>query len=515
MTKKYTSIYDVYNDSDMYAKARLGGQYTLANFQQLAQARWPWIVKNWPKLKQSLTEQANGDGALLALVEDLDSSVTSYNLGNTKNNPFTNYSNFANYFELLQLITLQQLSLKPEEVIVRDQEIQRVANLQIDDFKNAIKFIKEQQLATSDTIGLGDETVSNMFGVNQGTKQRAATISDLEYIDGLDNLIQIIEGYIFDMRQIQKKPPNLLEIANRNIDPNSQVAVRSAYISYFTVPFELSLESMAQKYLGSRDRWYELATVNNLQPPFVDESGSKFNILAPGTLNSVIIPSSALENLSVGAKIGIGSFKHREETRLVEKLTENSNNTAILYLSGEQNINRFKPAEGGFVRVYQPGTTRKNQLIIIPSTIPIDDISKPTPTNGRLRELSSAFLNFGISFARDQRTRDLIVESNGNFKFSYGFDAIRAAVINAITTTKGELPFHPDYGVNAAIGERFFGTTDEAMIFGELVRTSIMTDPRFESVTIANLQATQTSMSLKLLVKIKGYDGLIPLSFVA
>lgn len=515
MAKKYISVFDVYNDTDMYTKIKVGGDLTLANIQPIAQNRWHWMISNWSTLYQIFKEQANGNEQLNSLLEDLNRAVSSHQLGNKNYNPFSSASDFTNYSQLLTLIPLNFLALIPEEIILRDKEIQRISNLTADDLKAAVSFLRQEEAVLYGEIGLGDEDANKLLLAPNAKKQRSASISDLNTISQMGELAKLIKGYIYDLQLTTKRPPNLFAIAQSNIDPQSSVSIPNVYLSYYTAPFEISLESMAQKYLGSRDRWFDLVTANNLQPPYADNTGKKFNLQAPGAVNNVIVSSIELEGLAVGSKIGIGSYRHREEVRYVERLVNNDNNSVIIYFSGAQDINKFKPSEGAFVRVYKPSTVKTNDIILIPTTVQGLGQANPTPKSDTLRRLETAFINFGIDIARDSKGGDIIIDSNGNFKASYGFAAVKAAVLNAVRTTVGELPWHPNYGLNSAIGGRFYSTTDEALIFGQIIRTSILSDPRFENVVISDVSTNGTGMQLRMLVKIVGFDAPIPLAFVS
>ena len=170
---------------------------------------------------------------------------------------------------------------------------------------------------------MGDPDADTLMGIGPGTTQRAATIDDLTQLQQLIDLQHIIEGIVFNLGQTENKPPNLLAIANQNIDPASPVSIQNIYTSYTPIPFEISVESMAKKYLGTVDRWYELATINNLQPPYVDEVGIKYDLLAPGAANNVIVSTDSIDNIAVGLKVRIGSHSQREESRVVEKIIKN------------------------------------------------------------------------------------------------------------------------------------------------------------------------------------------------
>ena len=85
---------------------------------------------------------------------------------------------------------------------------------------------------------------------------------------------------------------------------------------------------------------------------------------------------------------------------------------------------------------------------------------------------------------------------------------------NALRTEVDELPYHPRYGINYALGRSYMGTVDEAVKIGDLIRSSILRDQRMEDVKITRISATDRGAAMQMGVKIKGLDFFIPLSFV-
>lgn len=502
-------------DTELYMSGRLNQPLTLALLQPLAQNRWTWIVTNWTTLSKRFTLFANGNGPLLATLKDFDRMVASYLLGNLQN-PFDHFANLVEFFAFLNIIKLSELRLSPAESILVNQETDRVSQFEIADFRRMLAFIRTQNAQVDQIIGLGDPDATKLLGNRVVARQRNATLNDLVQLDQANDIYDFIEGIVIDLQRTRSKPPDLIRSANNNLAPGSDVRFNDSFRSYIPVPFEITLEHMAQKYLGNRNLWFELLSVNNLQPPYIDESGQKLPLLAPAAVNNLIIADTDLENVPVGTKVGVGSLRYREETRIVQRVINTNNGSIILFLSGSQDLNRFAPADKAFVRIYAPNTTRNGQFVLIPlqrkSNIPTN---VPTPTTDALRQLGQVLLSFGVDVARDEKTNDWIVDPNGNFKYAAGLDNVRQSVLFAMRTQRGELPFHPTFGVNINIGDRFFGTTDEALVFGQVIRDTLLKDARLTSVTIQSLQVTGTSVSLSMLVVLQGFNQPIPLSFVA
>jgi len=515
MAKNYTDSFDVFIDLTFYLSLRTGSRLNLGLLPPVAINRYPWIVTNWSKLYQVFKTISNGNSVLESNLVDFDRAIQSYNLGN-KNNELENKTSYKKFYSFLAAIQISTLTLTPDELILQNREVDRIAQLTVDDFRNMISFMKLSLATASEQIGLGDETAAKYYQKSVNPQRKSATIDDMVLLQGGFETIKIIEGIIFDIQRTSKKAPNLIAASNNNVATNSPVRFLDIYRSFITVPFEISLEHMAQKYMGSGKRWYELVTVNSLKPPFIDEAGQKFDLLAPAAVNNCIIQDLRKGDIPVGTSIGIGSYKYREETRVIERTIENEDGTIVLFLSGKQDLNKFITAHKAYVRIYSPGTLRPGVYVKIPLTQESPMLSSiPTPKSDQLRRLDRALLNFGVDIARDEKTNDILLDANGNFKMQYGMDNVRQAVLYALRTVKKELPFHKGYGVNTNVGASYFGTTDEALIFGDVLRNTLLRDKRFLDVKIAKLSTTGTSMSLSLLVLIAGSDQPIPLSFVS
>lgn len=515
LTKKYSSLFEVLVDTELFMTQKNGEPLHLGLLQNLARGRWQWFVDNWSQtLYQRFKILANGDGNLESTLEDLNRYVVSYQLGNPQN-PFDIIGKFIDFAPFLSNIFVSELTLSGDEQIIISNEIYRVSNFVIEDFRAMLSFLRQQVVLSDYRIGLGDDKAASAVGVSPIGRERTANVTDLVRLAEVDSVRQYIEGIIIDFKNTQDKPPNLLQFANGNLGPNSSFEFLDIYRSSISVPFEMSLENMAQKYLGNRDRYFELVTINNLQPPFVDEVGQKYPLLAPGAVNNIIISSVRKNDIPVGVKIGIGSYRIREEVRIIERVIDNNDGTLILFLSGNQDLSKFQTDEGAFVRIYAPHTVNNGSFILIPLVTESANKSKYTPQSDDLRRLDTALLNFGVDILRDEKTGGLVVDSNSNFKFAAGLVNVRQAVLFALRTTQGELPFHPEFGVSAGIGERYYGTADEAIIFGNALRQSLLTDARFQDIQIVGVNSTGTGISLTMVVTIAGSNQAIPLSFIS
>jgi hypothetical protein len=513
MAKNYTNLLELTTDFSLYMALRLGQPLTLDMYPSLSKNRFKWFVDNWVKLYKRFNDNVGGDQVVRAALTELDRTILAYKLGSNQN-PFEDNAKFVSFLPFMRQITLTELSLVKGEKELVDRENSRILKFSIPDFRSMILYLRTGAAQASSLIGKGDVDGGKLFGVEPQKAKRQSTFQDFEQMERVIALQQIIEGVIFDLMQKEDRPPNLLEISNKNIAPGSSVSVNTAYRSVTSVPFSISLEHMAQKHLGDRTKWYELVTVNNLQPPFVDEFGEKFNLVSPGSSGSVTIPDIRSMDIPVAQSVAVGSLKFKEERRVIEKKITNGDGTITLFLSGTQNLSSLLPKDQAYVRVFKPHTVNSGSFIMIPSDVRSPVAGVVSPKKDSLRRLDKALVSFGIDIKRDLATNDILIDQSGNFQLSVGMDNIRQAIHYAVRTTRGELPFHQNsYGIILNIGDVYYGSQDEAVLFSNILIDSLKSDNRYKDIKVTDIKFGGTSMSVTMEVLIEGSDSPIPLSF--
>lgn len=515
----YTYLDQVLSDYLGYVKVSKNSAFTLADVPIIAIDRWDWLVKNWelrfyPNFKRILPKS----DFFIGLLKNLNNEIVTQKLfPTTSTNPFLNSIKFIKYKPILSYISLSDIGLTPAEIIILKEEQKRLQNLSLTEFKDMTFFLRNSAASAAQTVGLGDDDGVLVQGFSLTEAQRRYDIRELEQINDVFDLADEIDGIIYYLQQQTVQQPNLLAVANRNTNPDTQVVFNQTYTAAIAVPFVESLEAMALKYLGSKDKWFEVATINNLQPPYVDKTGIKEYLLGPGTLASVKISSNQANSIKVGTKIRVGSYTVREETRSILKIIKFDDGTMILSLSGEQDLAKLKLSEKAYVRIYKPQTANESSLLLVPVNTQSPLIQGKQPSLDVLKKLDKALLDFGVDVRREEKTGELRVGKNGDFDIIYGVPAVRQSVYSLLSTNINELPFHPEYGIPFAnvIGERFYGNIELAAAFSEILQDVILSDGRYSSVIVQNLTVNETSVSINLIVTIDGSNVIIPLSFVS
>jgi len=514
MATQYTDRFSLQIDLQLYLLVRTGGSPALGLFPKLASDRWPWFVKNKNKITELFTNYANGDEFLVKQILQFHDFIESYENGAAVN-PFRDLNIFAEMTELLNLININSMELTDPEESFIEQEKQRVQNFSVENFKEMLKFLKSQRDIAFDFIGLGDSYYDSVRNRKSSPKQRDYFISDLQILNNTIELENYIEGIIIEFKYQKNIAPNLLAFANSKlIESNSDVRVENIYRSYIVVPFEKSLQQMAQDYLGSADRWYELVTVNNLKPPYIDLYGEKILLLESGSAATLRVPISQQEKFRINSAIKIGSRIVPEEVRKIQQVNDNRDGSATIYLSGNQDLSKLSISHVPFIRVFQPETITDFSLVKIPVTVSAPYTNIPEPTEGELKQLDKALLSFGVDIARDDITGDLLLDTSGDLKYQFGINNVRQTARLMIETEKGQLPLHPNYGLSNNIGFALQGATTSTKI-ASVIEQTLKQDLRFTSVTLRDINiSADNKIGMTVFVTIAGSNQLIPLAFV-
>lgn len=516
MTQKiYNDKTNIIIDLQLWLSWRGSKPIDLSMFPKLAADRWSWIVANWdsqffPQFKTF----SFGDEYLEENLSILDNHVSSWKSGISVN-PLQNMFIFSDCSEFLEQISVQSLTPTPVEADYVAEELKRVSEFTEEDFKQMIKFLKEQRDISFDFVGLGDPVYDRFASRSPSKKQRDFFVSDLDQLNDAIDTQKFIEGILFEFKYQTNLEPNLLDFANQQLTAGgSQVRTSDIYSSFFSVPFEQSLEQMALDYLGDTSFWYELATVNKLKPPYVDLYGTKVFLTENASSNIVRVSSAERNKYQINSSIKIGSRTVPEEVRKVEALRDNEDGTFTVFVSGAQNLSSLRVEHLAFIRVYQPETITDFSFVKIPVSIVAPYGNIPEPTIGELKKLDKALYSFGVDLARDDRSGDLVTSTSGDLALQYGISNVRQAVISLVNTALGELPLHRDYGLPDATGFPMNGG-DTASRISSSIETTIKRDQRFTSVSVSDIIiAADGTISMSLNVAIAGESQLIPLAFV-
>lgn len=508
----YTNKDDLLLDYNLYTKFYRNDILTLKLFPQIASSRWSYIVSQWDARYNALFGQAiGGDGYLLDGYTQLVNAVYASKV-DSQYNPLNSIPFYSQVQEFLELITIESLKPTPLEQDIIAKERQRVLNFGIPNFRAMLSYLKTEKNNAYDLIGLGNTTYDKRVGRTSLSQQRDFFLSDLLNIGAIIELESRIQGCIVTLKRKVQRDPNLIAYSNSQIDASSNVRLSDIYVSYNMIPFEVSLENMAIKYLGDVQKVYEIASINKLKAPFVDIAGVKLLLQGNGTGTSVRISNTYPERYRVGSVVRVGSRVVPETTRKVLRRIDNDqDNSTVLFLSGDANMNFLLSNQGAYVRAFAPDTLQDFSFVRIPSTTASKTPVVIQPTNSEIKKLDDALLAFGVDIAINDITRDWEVDQTGNLRLAFGMSNVAQSVKSAIRTPLGTLNHHPSYGYFEYVGDQF--TDDVPVKVAGLMQAAVLRDPRFTNMTVNNLTVSESGeIIVSSSVKIAGIDQNIPLN---
>lgn len=301
--------------------------------------------------------------------------------------------------------------------------------------------------SVSDALGGGSSTynrISNQGAVKKTYKK--LNTSDIALLSNFNEILMQTDALISAMDKAETEVTEDYYTFYKDYATNSGLVFSDQNVSKFYVPFQhgASLEMLALTYLGDPDRWIEIASLNSLKAPYIDEVGTSIKILASSGGNTLLVGSD--KNLYIGQVVEISSSTQIKTIRKIRSVDViNSAQTLITFEeSTGLNLTAYKPSENAVIKVYAPNTVNSDMLIAIPSTTtPIQDsVFKITP---ELSDLDKLARIAKIDLLLDTQG-DLILSGGGDIKLAVGLANITQAAMMKLKTKTNQLLQAPEYG---------------------------------------------------------------------
>lgn len=410
-------------------------------------------------------------------------------------------------FDLMDEVDVFSLKLDSAKQKTIDDAIDAANDITVDDLKSFRGTIQELALQLSNNFGAGDSFYSQIY--NRPEPRVRIQPMTLDEYDILKSLYDVMQSYDLltattdiDDRNKQTNMEYVSGLADQaGIEfgiPNSKIQV--------PVPFGLTMEAIAARYLGDPARWLEIATLNNLRDPYIDENGFKLPLLSNATGRQITVSSQ--ENLYVGQRVVLYSSTQVPNARRVLGIDRLSDTSFLLTLDGEANLDNFILADGAYLQAYLPGTVNSQQKIFIPS-----DLEVPQDPNIIIPSSTSADPLVGLSKVDWLLTDkgDVAVNSFGDFRYAAGMTNIIQALKIKIGTSKGSSLLHPGFGLGVRAGIMNSEVTAQGIY--DTIAQMVEEDPRFQALEGLQIQINGPTLTINMAVSLAGQQGVFPLTF--
>jgi len=418
------------------------------------------------------------------------------------------FENPEENFDLLDTVPVDSLALTPEQLNAIDDEQESISLLTTDDFVQFRSELLSLALDISNNFGAGSEQYSQTYG-RPVPKTRVTPIT-LEENDILISLYETIQAY--DLLTVKKtfddfKSVNSLDYVGGLAD-QSGISFDIATSKFMVpVPFGLTIEELAARYLSDSNKWVEIVTINNLKPPYIDEIGFFYDMISNAEGRQLNVDDNQ-GKLYVGQKIIISSDTVPAFTRKIISIEKIDDDNFLINVDGLANLDNLTIVDNAKIHAYLPGTVNSQNQIYIPINVPsqADDRIR-TPSH--LDEDALTRIS-GIDFLLTD-DGDIAINSVGDFRLANGLTNLVQALKLKIKTKKGTLLRHLDFGLGISPGISA-ADINNGTLFLEMNKI-IQDDSRFSGIDRLTIKMNGPIMLIDMAVKISNGSGIVPITF--
>lgn len=482
------------------------------------------VAQNYKKLYDDLaTDFSNADFSLTFGLANPTRDL-AYNINKIANELASNLNNQLKLaetndpsapdprdFQAFGAITAEEAAAAPALRQQLDTEVATGRKMTADDLRLYRAQVQEAQDQFAALIGAWATDYQELFDLPIPTStQRAPAQEEFDALAAMNEIILATDKFTVYLQergnQIEQVPSSLEYVAGLAEASGIAFTVPS---SKFAVPFPYgaTLEGLALTYLGNANRWHEIATMNGLRAPYVDEVGVSLFMQSNGDSNTVAV--NDVTNLFLKQTVYLSSDSQNKEARHVIDIAEISPTNFLVTLDGAKDLDRFTTAENAKVDAFLPGTVNSRKTIYIPSQGLPDDPSDIEAIPG-VDVFDPLLKVAGVDWLLDDKL-GLVVTETGDNPLSYGLRNIVQTLQIGFTTPRASLKQHPGFGVGVKPG-----TSTSDVNAKDIVASAeefINADPTFSGLKRADISILSNKYRLNIEVGISGTNKNVPVSF--
>lgn len=497
----------------------------LSDVPKLIKFKWTYFKDNWEKVKQDyikLLESYEDPYSLKKNIDDFSDYINSHRAAT--NNPFLDGNTLYRFFYIFDVTDINKTLLTKEEEDIVSAAIKEVNGFVRKDFIELRKKIATERDIIADRIGLSDDTYNSIYDRSSTMQQIKPNNRDINKTFLYQKSIKSIDYILANIYKLDTVAIDPYAVARTNANnPDLFIGSYSAGILR-RFNYGETLQDIAERELGSRDRWMDLAIANGLKPPYIDEIGSKIPLLSNANGNQINIAATTSNTLNAD-RLYINQVVLLKsdalpfaEQRVITNIKEAPvSGELIIELDGDFDLSKYRIDDNAYIRVFKPSTINSSFLIMIPTNDIIADIQKGD-TPWFLRKSSVAEKRQKVDLLIDD-SGDLVFGSTNDLQLSYGMSNAIQALKLKMSVELGELKRHSDFGFAIIQGKTNIDTRGIKGILVASIERLIREDDRFdriESLSVDYINGKNNEPNyfyIKMNVKIVGSDQAIPLTF--
>ena len=417
------------------------------------------------------------------------------------------FSNPLQYPLLFGQVPVNSLTLNSQQQNALQSEVDNVNSFTVADLKNMRATILNLTIQLANSFGAGDPYYSTTF--NQPAPIVRSEPMTLDEFDILSSFYGLLEAYdvLTATNQLDNDQIlNSMEFVNALAATSGiQFSVPNSKIQV-PVPYGLTIEQIAMRYLRDPQRWLEIATLNDLREPYIDENGYSYQLLSNADGRNIVIGNKT--DLYIGQTVFLYATGQTPTARTISNIVTLSQTSFLITLDGLANLDGFTTANQAYLQAYLPGTVNSQNVIYVPSDIQVpadDQISIPSSVaNVDLVNLSK------VDWLLTPKG-DLATTNQGDFRLAAGITNIIQALSIKFGTQLGTSLLNPTFGLSVSPGMSL-SDTSASLIYNQ-ISGMITADPRFSGISGLQVTVNGPSVGINVGIQISGQRGVFPVSF--
>jgi len=483
-----------------FQKGILESQTLLDSLGPDVTAKTAELIKHFESLKQETQKNKTGSG---------DTETNKSALSNQKGSSpaLRAVANPEDYYDFWSRIKIDTLNLRGDTIRRVDAERAAVNNFRREDYETIRNDIASVLADFEAAVGVGDPTYNAIYGSsNRKLVRSEPSDGDWDIIFNLGEIIRQMDA-LAASSSVNKQQNDTATDFIAGFAQRSGIAFTKP-TSKFLVPFPYgyTLEQLSAKYLGSPDRWIEIASLNGLKSPYVDEVGFTQDFVTNGNGNKFSVIDAG--RYYVGQPIWLSCLGVKREKRHISKIDVLSSTLAIITVDGLADLSKFTLAQEAFVQAFIPETVNSLQYIYIPSSevTETDWLTKSIPG---VDQFDPMYRIGGVDLLIDANG-DLVITKDGTTRLAVGLTNLIQRVRIGVATPQGSLARHPNFGFGILSGTSTADISAKDVL--QAAKSFIANESGFKSVTYAAVQKSGNGMIISMAVEVAGINKTVPIS---